>query len=77
MIAAANPVGGRYDPAKTFAENVQLTDPILSRFDILCVLQDTVDAVKDERLARHVLRSHSRSHPEARKAGQGQGGGEG
>ena len=31
VIAAANPIGGRYDSAKTFAENVELTDPILSR----------------------------------------------
>ena len=32
VIAAANPVGGRYDPARTFSENVELTDPILSRY---------------------------------------------
>lgn len=31
VIAAANPVGGRYDPSKTLAENVELSDPILSR----------------------------------------------
>eukprot|EP00967_Tisochrysis_lutea_P057855 scaffold73409_cov20-Tisochrysis_lutea.AAC.1 len=37
VIAAANPVGGRYDPSKTFAENVELSDPILSR----CVLELT------------------------------------
>jgi len=65
VIAAANPIGGRYDPSKTFAENVQLTDPILQRFDILCVLQDTVDPVRDEELARFVVASHVRSHPDA------------
>lgn len=32
VIAAANPVQGRYDSSKTFAENVELTDAILSRF---------------------------------------------
>ena len=31
VIAAANPVGGRYDSSRTFAENVELSDPILSR----------------------------------------------
>ena len=31
VIAAANPIGGRYDSSKTFSENVELTDPILSR----------------------------------------------
>ena len=65
VIAAANPIGGRYDPSKTFAENVQLTDPILTRFDVLCVLRDEVDPVADERLATFVVNSHARSHPES------------
>jgi DNA replication licensing factor MCM2 len=64
VIAAANPIGGRYDPSFTLAENVELTDPILQRFDILCVLQDVVDPVVDEQLANFVVRSHMRSHPE-------------
>lgn len=51
VIAAANPRTGRYYATKTFAENVELTDPIIQRFDILCVLQDRVDPVEDERLA--------------------------
>uniref|UniRef100_A0A914V690 DNA replication licensing factor MCM2 n=1 Tax=Plectus sambesii TaxID=2011161 RepID=A0A914V690_9BILA len=54
VIAAANPISGRYDPSRTFSENVDLTEPILSRFDILCVVRDTVDAVEDERLAKFV-----------------------
>ena len=32
VIAAANPIGGRYDSSRTFSENVELTDPILSRY---------------------------------------------
>lgn len=65
VIAVANPVEGRYDPQQTFAQNVGLTDPILSRFDILCVIKDEADAVQDERLADHVICSHIRSAPEA------------
>ncbi len=61
MIAAANPVSGRYDSSKTFTENVQLTDPIIQRFDILCVLQDTVDPIADEHLAGFVVDSHMNS----------------
>ena len=61
VIAAANPIGGRYDSSCTFSENVELTDPILQRFDLLCVLQDTVDPVADERLASFVTGSHMRS----------------
>lgn len=52
VLAAANPIGGRYDSSCTFAENNELTDPILQRFDLLCVMQDTVDLVADERLAK-------------------------
>ncbi|XP_032230725.2 DNA replication licensing factor mcm2 [Nematostella vectensis] len=63
ILAAANPIGGRYDPSLTFAENVDLTEPILSRFDILCVVRDTVDAIQDELLARFVVNSHVRHHP--------------
>merc|ERR1712013_758832 len=38
-------------------------NPILSRFDILCVVKDTVDPVADEHLARFVVASHMVSHP--------------
>merc|ERR1712048_816116 len=65
VIAVANPLEGRYDPQRTFAQNVNLSDPILSRFDVLCVLRDEADAVQDERLADHVICSHIRSHPDA------------
>ncbi|CAL5338053.1 unnamed protein product [Camellia sinensis] len=63
VIAAANPVGGRYDSSKTFSQNVELTDPIISRFDILCVVKDVVDPVKDEMLAKFVVDSHFKSQP--------------
>jgi len=65
VIAVANPSEGRYDSQRTFAQNVNLTDPILSRFDMLCVLRDESDPVQDERLADHVVCSHIRSHPDA------------
>ncbi|EOX94159.1 Minichromosome maintenance family protein isoform 1 [Theobroma cacao] len=63
VIAAANPIGGRYDSSKTFSQNVELTDPIISRFDILCVVKDVVDPVIDEMLAKFVVDSHFRSQP--------------
>ncbi|EHA55275.1 MCM DNA helicase complex subunit [Pyricularia oryzae] len=63
IIAAANPIGGRYNSTIPFSSNVELTEPILSRFDILCVVRDTVDPAEDERLARFIVGSHSRSHP--------------
>ncbi|RPD78428.1 MCM-domain-containing protein [Lentinus tigrinus ALCF2SS1-7] len=63
IIAAANPIRGRYNPTIPFQQNVELTEPILSRFDVLCVVKDTVDPVQDELLARFVVGSHLRSHP--------------
>lgn len=83
VIAAANPIGGRYDASMTFTENVNLSDPILSRFDILCVVRDEVDPIQDQHLARYnlnhtvlnlksnlcrfVVNSHIRHHPAAKK----------
>lgn len=36
VLAAANPVGGRYDRSRTLMENVNLTDPIVSRYEPPC-----------------------------------------
>jgi len=65
VIAAANPLKGRYDSSITFVENVDLSDPILSRFDILAVVRDHVDNVRDEMLADFVVTNHMKSHPKA------------
>ena len=62
VVAAANPIGGRYNSTIPFSQNVELTEPILSRFDILCVVRDTVDPEQDERLAKFVVESHGRAH---------------
>ncbi|XP_071702697.1 DNA replication licensing factor MCM2-like [Rutidosis leptorrhynchoides] len=67
VIAAANPIGGRYDSSKNFSQNVELTDPIVSRFDVLCVVKDVVDPVMDEMLAKFVVDSHFKSTPKGSK----------
>ena len=63
VIAAANPKSGRYNSSLHFHENVELTEPILSRFDVLCVVKDLVDPIADTQLAEFVVRSHANSHP--------------
>eukprot|EP00923_Selenidium_pygospionis_P001277 GHVN01001927.1.p2 GENE.GHVN01001927.1~~GHVN01001927.1.p2 ORF type:complete len:972 (-),score=132.09 GHVN01001927.1:14507-17422(-) len=68
IIAAANPVFGRYDNSLTFAENVDLSDPILSRFDVLAVVKDQPNDIQDEYLSEFVVESHVRSHPDRRHA---------
>ncbi|CCW68718.1 unnamed protein product [Phytomonas sp. Hart1] len=67
IIAAANPIGGRYDPSSSFDTNVNLTTPILSRFDLLFVVRDEVNVVQDEKLAAFICNSHIRNHPRSRE----------
>jgi len=65
VIAAANPYGGRYNASLTFGQNVDLTEPILSRFDVLCVVRDLVNPQRDEELARFVVESHDTAHAQS------------
>jgi len=45
ILAAANPINGRYDRAKSLAQNVQLSAPIMSRFDLFFILVDECNEV--------------------------------
>ena len=63
VIAAANPISGNYNQTLNFNDNVDLTDPILSRFDLLAVVKDDVDEEKDDALATFVINSHIKNHP--------------
>lgn len=65
VMAAANPVRGKYNPALSFAQNINLSDPIISRFDLLCVVKDTIDVVEDTRMAEFILNSHGSCSPPA------------
>jgi DNA replication licensing factor MCM2 len=64
VIAAANPLKGTYNTALNFTDNVDLTEPILSRFDILSVIKDEVNEDQDDALATFVINSHMKNHPE-------------
>lgn len=58
VLAAANPVFGRYDELKSPGENIDFSTTILSRFDMIYVLRDEHNAQRDMTLARHVLSVH-------------------
>jgi replicative DNA helicase Mcm len=58
IIAAANPKMGRYDPYKTPVENINLSPPILSRFDLIFVVRDKPDKITDDRIAEYILSNH-------------------
>lgn len=63
VIAAANPIQGRYNSGLPFLDNVDLSDPILSRFDILNVIKDEVNEDIDYKLSTFVINSHIKNHP--------------
>ncbi|XP_049784125.1 zygotic DNA replication licensing factor mcm3 [Schistocerca serialis cubense] len=63
VLAAANPVYGRYDQYKTPMENIGLQDSLLSRFDLLFVMLDLVDGEQDNRISDHVVRMHRYRNP--------------
>ncbi|CAG2118216.1 unnamed protein product, partial [Medioppia subpectinata] len=58
VLAAANPVYGRYDQYKTPMENIGLQDSLLSRFDLLFIMLDKNDTQIDNAVAEHVVRIH-------------------
>lgn len=64
VIAASNPIGGRYNGRNTFSQNVELTEPIISRFDIICIVRDEINEFNDSKLAKFIIRSHVKSHPD-------------
>jgi len=64
ILAAANPAYGRYNPKKTAEQNIQLPAALLSRFDLLWLIQDKPDRHNDLRLAQHITYVHQNSvHP--------------
>jgi replicative DNA helicase Mcm len=61
ILAAANPLYGKYDPFKNITENVNLPIPLLTRFDIIYVIRDIPEKEKDHRIASHILELHRES----------------
>lgn len=45
ILAAGNPINGRYERNKSLRQNVALSAPILSRFDLIFILIDENNAV--------------------------------
>ena len=63
VIAAANPIGGCYNEQISFRDNTELSEPILSRFDVVCVMKDKCEETIDRKLASFVINQHMSSHP--------------
>jgi DNA replication licensing factor MCM4 len=54
ILAAANPIESRYNPRISVVENIKLPPTLLSRFDLIYLVLDRVDAVTDSKLASHI-----------------------
>lgn len=59
ILAAANPIGGRYDRSKSLQQNVLLSAPIMSRFDLFFILVDVSNEIVDYAIARKIVDLHS------------------
>ncbi|KAK9450358.1 MCM2/3/5 family-domain-containing protein [Limtongia smithiae] len=58
VLAAANPVFGRYDDMKTPGENIDFQTTILSRFDMIFIVKDDHNEGRDQSVAKHVMNIH-------------------
>ncbi|MGX8694198.1 MAG: minichromosome maintenance protein MCM, partial [Methanobrevibacter sp.] len=58
VLAAANPKFGRFDSYKILAEQIDLPAPIISRFDLIFVIEDKPSKEGDAELADHILKIH-------------------
>lgn len=58
VLAAANPVFGRYDDQVSPGENIFFQAAILSRFDMIFLIRDIHDESKDKEIACHVIKLH-------------------
>ncbi|ACO66807.1 predicted protein [Micromonas commoda] len=68
VLASANPVGSRYNPAMSVVDNIQLPPTLLSRFDLIYLVLDKPNPETDRRLARHLVSLHFKEPPPRAKA---------
>ena len=58
ILAAANPLGGRYNRKTTLRANINMSAPIMSRFDLFFVILDECNENVDRHLAEHIVDIH-------------------
>ena len=68
ILAAANPMYGKYDPYKNITENVNLPIPLLTRFDLIFIVRDIPEREKDNLVASHILEIHKDTEHAAKPA---------
>ncbi|OWZ34947.1 minichromosome maintenance protein 5 (cell division control protein 46) [Cryptococcus neoformans AD2-60a] len=70
VLAAANPVFGRYDDMKSPGENIDFQTTILSRFDMIFIVKDEHNEQRDRTIAKHVMNIHMNRQTENEAVGE-------
>lgn len=58
LLGAANPKLGRFDPFESIPEQINMPPSLMSRFDLIFILQDKPEERRDLNIASHILKSH-------------------
>ncbi|OYT34305.1 MAG: AAA family ATPase [Candidatus Aenigmarchaeota archaeon ex4484_52] len=64
VLAAANPKFGRFDPHSPIAEQIDIPDTLLSRFDLIFPIRDVPEKKRDTKLVKHILKMHENENDE-------------
>ncbi|KZT64472.1 MCM-domain-containing protein [Daedalea quercina L-15889] len=65
ILAAANPVGSKYNRNATITQNIDLPPTLISRFDLLYLVLDQVDEAIDRKLAQHLVSLYLEDAPQS------------
>ena len=58
ILAAANPIHGRYDKKLSLKQNIAMSPPIMSRFDLFFVILDECHEQTDICVGNHIINFH-------------------
>lgn len=58
LLGAANPKLGRFNAFDNIPEQINMPPSLMSRFDLIFILQDLPDEKRDANIAGHILKSH-------------------
>ena len=65
VIAIANPLYAKYDTDRELIDNIpNVPLPLLTRFDLIFIVQDKPDEEKDLQIAKHLMKAHGEKNPE-------------
>lgn len=72
LLAAANPIHGRFDEYEPITEQIDMEPALVSRFDLIFIIQDQPDEEDDSEIASHILQRNRQGQKNARKVSEGE-----